>query len=805
MKILAAEPLRAGSIAWQEESGQWTLTVVCKATYGLAPVTSALAAEPEDLNDRDNHWDDDPKRSVYAPGDLAPHKPHAEVMLVGSAFAPGGEATRALFVRLIVGELDKSIEVFGPRVFMQDGTLREGERWVKMALRYERAAGGPDSWNPVGQRPDVADTYGRRALPNLQPPGLAVSEPGTRIPPIGFGPIAPSWPGRRDKLHRRSWSEERWNETPLGTDVDPTFFQSAPADQRVEALRPDEQIILENLHPKHARMVTKLSGIRPHAKVEQPDTPAWDLALVADTLWIDTDRGICTLTWRGQIPVDQRDEPGRVLIGLDEPGRATRWPAPQAASAVPPPRRRPPSMTPPGGALTTEAAMAIDPAREDELLHTAVDDSALRKSSAVLPFQPGGSGPGLPFQRAPLTAKPPPPPPAVPRAAPSKPAAWDGEDERMSTQSMPAHRSRAAAPSWLDLSSQVAAPPVAPAPAPSTIAPVPAAPAPPPPPPVSMLMRASDPGIGQTVGQAAYSGVLAASNAAAAPAPEQAAPRNETAAAGAPAAAAPAARPIVELIWHDATKIPRLRQNAAWEPLLPPAPPADAEAKKAEADDPEAAEKRARAERAGVLAVLAKARRAGELDAVMAEVGDDGAGDPPLVAVAGELELPFDDGKMLEVLLGAAGSLAAGDKKLKEVVDLAAEVTKTPLGASPEVAAGFVERVRDAWTKANRLLPADYLDVHARRILLDQRAYQRRVLADAEWIRALLSPPGDRSAIPAYLPASLARRLPLFSRFPARLVAEVVPQQDQYETHPLALRVLALARVAPARHRSRPG
>jgi hypothetical protein len=145
--------------------------------------------------------------------------------------------------------------------------------------------------------------------------------------------------------------------------------------------------------------------------------------------------------------------------------------------------------------------------------------------------------------------------------------------------------------------------------------------------------------------------------------------------------------------------------------------------------------------------------------------------------------------------------LAASDKKLKETVDLANEALGTPLGSSPEVAATFSARVRDAWSKANRILSPDYLDVHSRRVLLEQRKYQRRELMGQAWIRALLhGPMGDRP-VPAYLPADLAKRLPLFTRFPARLVAEALPALDQNETHPAALRVLALARAVTGRPR----
>jgi len=158
---------------------------------------------------------------------------------------------------------------------------------------------------------------------------------------------------------------------------------------------------------------------------------------------------------------------------------------------------------------------------------------------------------------------------------------------------------------------------------------------------------------------------------------------------------------------------------------------------------------------------------------------------------------------MLDALLGAAGSLAAGDKKLKEVIDLAAEVMKTPLGGSPGVAAGFVTRVREAWSRANRLLPGDYLDLHTRRLLLEKRAYQKRQLSNEVWIRALLTQPGETAPLPTYLPEALSRWLPLFARFPARLLAEAVPQQDQSESHPVALRVAALARMVTGRARGR--
>jgi hypothetical protein len=166
------------------------------------------------------------------------------------------------------------------------------------------------------------------------------------------------------------------------------------------------------------------------------------------------------------------------------------------------------------------------------------------------------------------------------------------------------------------------------------------------------------------------------------------------------------------------------------------------------------------------------------------------------VLLEGELDFPFAEAEVLKLMIAAASSFAGADKKLKETLDLAVEMTKTPLHGIPEVADGLIARVRDAWSKANRTLPANSLDAYVDRLLLDARAYQKRELLDESWIRALLTVPGLELPVPTYLPWSICRRLPLFKRFPARLLVEVLLQQDQHEHQPVALFAAGVARTA---------
>ncbi|HVY44667.1 MAG TPA: DUF2169 domain-containing protein, partial [Minicystis sp.] len=259
--LLSLSPLRAAVFRWRAARTRM-LTLVCKATYTLRPVESPLADEQEDPNESDDHWDDDPERSLHTPSDLVPSKPRAEVLVVGSAFAPPGETRTRTTVRVVVGDVDKALAVVGDRVVLPDGTVGEPAPFAKMGLRYERAAGGPGTVNPVGVRAEL-DAYGKRVLPNIVP--LESSPASADHEPVGLGPIAPRWPLRIARLGSAAaaWAARGDLDVPWPDDFDASYFLSAPSDQQLDALRPNERIVLENLHPVHARLVTNLPGIEP--------------------------------------------------------------------------------------------------------------------------------------------------------------------------------------------------------------------------------------------------------------------------------------------------------------------------------------------------------------------------------------------------------------------------------------------------------------------------------------------------------------------------------------------------------------
>src|SRR6185503_9582949 len=106
---------------WRAARSGPALGIACKITYRLLPGESALSDVKEPLFEEDRYWDDDPARSLYAPGDFVPYKPRADVLLVGHAFAPGAAPAPSITARLAVQELDKTVEVSSERALTWEG------------------------------------------------------------------------------------------------------------------------------------------------------------------------------------------------------------------------------------------------------------------------------------------------------------------------------------------------------------------------------------------------------------------------------------------------------------------------------------------------------------------------------------------------------------------------------------------------------------------------------------------------------------------------------------------------------------
>lgn len=780
MDIVTLCPFVASKVVWQAHTGAFALTVIVKATFVLRPGIAALAPEQDPIIERERFHDEDPRRSVRIPSDVVPYKPRADVLLVGSAYAPDKQPVRSLVTRFVVGEMDKSIEVWCDRAFrVLDGQVLEGKRFTRMPLVWERASGGPESANPVGKRFDgPADGYGTIAVANLQPVGHFVSKLSDTFVPTCYAPVAPAWPGRTQRLGRlsRTFLESAWNAQPLHVDLDPSFFQAAPPDQHVAEIRANERIVLENLHSEHPRLVTNLPDLRPRAIADRATGEREEIALVGDTLWVDTDRGVCCVVWRGRIGLRLADEAGRISITIandnvndSEPDdlQVTMSPlSPQVQQDEEDLAGR--TML---GSFAPKASGPVMPFAGADKLNPA-GEAIRRIADRVLPFAPLVGLPAAPAQGSPPVA-----------AAPIAPPAYVSPPAIV-TPTPPTPESV-----WAS-----GAPTVAPAVIPrETIGEAAAA---------AAVAAATAPA--PLVDRASQDGALAASNAAAGAAPWTA-PKREVrpvVTAENEGVRADANAEMVQLIWFDPDCVPRIRRTKVWKKVI------EALEHSPRARDLEmvdgAKEPWEMEDRQEVFEVLAKGLRAdakGVEDALDGAIGDDGKFAPPLVLLGGEMEMPFDELEALKAAMSTATPLVtSADELLRSAINVAKDFVQVPgLVATPAVSDGLTARIRDAFAKEKKALAPEYLDQQIERGLLANRAYQKREVFGGTYLRGLIWLPAEKVPVIGYIPVELAKKLPMWKRFRARIIAEVYPAQDQYETAQRAVKVVAMGRVGGKR------
>jgi hypothetical protein len=788
MDLLSTSNLPVASLIWQLRPTMWVMTVVCKATYQLAPTESPMTEWQEPVNEADSHLNDDPSRSVRAPGDLTPFKMRADVVVVGNAYAPGRIPVRSLVARLVVGTIDKSIEVACDRQFTPDGRLQEAPGFANMPLVYERAAGGPGTANPVGIRPDARDAYGQRLVPNLQPPGAAMSAPTDQVAPIGFGPIPASWAERRDRLgrHAATFDPGQIAETVVPEDIDPLFFNVAPGDQTLASLRENERIVLENLHPAYPKLVTSLAGAKPRAFLDGRAGGAQEVRLRADLLWIDTDRGICTVTWRAQVSLKDRNERGRVVIALEQPGQALTW-TDVLALAGPSAYAEPTGPAARFGNETVVRDISAADLRAMPFSPSAVG----RDDSSAAPIERAATGRTLPFIGS--SAKRPADPGATPALPPSMmipPNVGAPAARRAPAESSPWAVGPGITPppaeAWTGQSLERSA--VGPAPA----APPERAWAPTPSPADARAERIAH------ASQAALAGVVAASDAAALPPPS--APAAQRAAS--PGQARQLPREYVELLWFDDKAPARVRAQPRWAAALGDRKQDDEWMTADEAFEPQN-DVKDRRDLMRAMTRITPVDGDGIGQALADGIDEDGVLTRPLVVVTGELHVLFEELETLKATIAVVSPLLGADKKLNELASAAGEMAASSWRCTSAIAEGMTIRLKEAFAQINRSLPTNYVDSSVERILLEQRQYQKRFVLGSARLRTALVPAagggatGKGAGIPAYLPESLQAELPMFQRFRATLIAEAHSQQDQFETHPFSLVVLALGRVLP--------
>jgi hypothetical protein len=317
MELLNATGMPAGYTLGMQPDGRELLVVAIKGTFTM-PQNGAkplLAAEQVPLFEADIFTGEPGFSAPLYESDYAPHKPRCDVLLNGSAYAPGGRPVRRVRVSLQVGSLSKSFDVVGSRVWKKRLFFiraSKPEPFTIMPISYNNAFGGVDNThkeekkhrayftNPVGigfHSNRQAKFVQNQPLPNTEEPGKRIKKPHGKYSPMAFAAIGRSWSPRPKYAgtYDDNWLENVFPFLPA--DFDNAYYQSAPTDQQIVYLQGGEEIVLTNLTPQGHTRFQIPQIIMPVVfflkKGETHKTHG-----VADTLVLEPDAGRFTITWR---------------------------------------------------------------------------------------------------------------------------------------------------------------------------------------------------------------------------------------------------------------------------------------------------------------------------------------------------------------------------------------------------------------------------------------------------------------------------------------------------------------------------
>jgi len=303
----------------RDRDGAHRWVVAVKATFDIAANGAVKLADEQPPPALTPEYFGEPGRSSLKwDSDLLAVKPGTDVLLHGHAHAPRGRPTPRVEVRLRVGDIDKTLSVYGERRYSRAATgggVTTAAPFESRPLLYEWAFGGADlaDVDPKKHRHDSRNPIGkgfaleRRRLEGQ--PAHCIDYPGqdaAKVGPAGFGPIDSFWSPRLELAgtYNAAWESSR--KPLLPKDFDERHAQCAPAEQQAATpLRGGERVELTNLTPE-GLLGFELPRIHLTFTTHIRDRRVEHRAHLATVLLLPEERRLA-MVWQTALAVAQKD------------------------------------------------------------------------------------------------------------------------------------------------------------------------------------------------------------------------------------------------------------------------------------------------------------------------------------------------------------------------------------------------------------------------------------------------------------------------------------------------------------------
>ncbi len=312
------------------------LVVIVKATFLCVHSELHLVLAPKDqrvgVRAADVPWGNPEKSSIRYPSDLCLSKPGSDLIVVANACAPGGNAVPTFDAGIRVGALEKTIRIFGLRVWEDKGAGLSAPRpTTGVEVRYDYAWGGADFSDPTKPLEEPRNPVGmgvcrdlhfltHKPAPMIEDPKNPIRNVRTAPAPAGLGVVGRHWVPRRAYwgTFDAEWLRRRAPLLPLDHDpranlcASPGLISNPP-------LTGGEDCALLNLTPGGGTIKFRLPKInvtvtKTQKDVREVNTPPLDTVIV-DTVDILPPATVrVEMVWRSTFSGSRKMKDSRIVV-----------------------------------------------------------------------------------------------------------------------------------------------------------------------------------------------------------------------------------------------------------------------------------------------------------------------------------------------------------------------------------------------------------------------------------------------------------------------------------------------------------